>query len=763
MKKTFIFMTFTLLQIGIFAQDTGHFLKIFINDRSELDTLTQMVSIDNVIGNEVFAYANSYQLKKLTHSQFLFEEFEYHLTQSVLPITMATTVEEMANWDRYPIYSVYNQLMANFATNYPNLCKLDTIGTSIQNRNMLALKVTADINTSHPKPEVFFSSTMHGDEVTGWILCMRLADYLLSKYAAGTDPRIKNMLDSIAIFIAPNTNPDGTYYSGNNIVGVFPVSRRDNINGYDLNRNFPDPRVGLYPGGTRQKETTIMMDYAEAKNFVLSINYHGGAEVANYPWDTWTISRKHADHNWYDQICRNYATLVQTYGPSNYFRDFNNGVTHGASWYQIAGGRQDYMNYWHNCREITLEVSPKTPGSETMPNYWNYNKEAMLGYIENVKYGVRGFVTSTCGEPLSAKITVVGHDKDNSQVVTNPEFGNYYRMIEAGTYSLLFESDGYQPQTITGVSVQQNKTAILNITLQSTQIAIPYISPLNIVFETKETTGDTIITISNIGNGGMNFTATVEDEQNNSWLSLLNNSGILCNNEMNDIILSYNFSSLPCDFYETNVKIDVDGNEINIPISILYSGCEEDNGIPYIIPKEIVLETEEIMGSFVVTMRNIGKKEFDYNLSLEPTGCDEWLSIAHDSGILEPEEQVEIILYYDFNSIAKEIHKAILNISAVDSIIRIPITIDLMLNILTPETNEIKIYPNPTAGEFQVSGFEFQVSSIEIFDVYGRKIIEDKTNLTVLRSFYLTDFPAGIYFLKIETEKGTVIQKVIKN
>jgi hypothetical protein len=266
----------------------------------------------------------------------------------------------------------------------------------------------------------------------------------------------------------------------------------------------------------------------------------------------------------------------------------------------------------------------------------------------------------------------------------------------------------------------------------------------------------------------MNFIAIIEDEQNNSWLSLSDNSGMLCNNEKNDIILSFNFSLLPCAMYETNVKIDVDGSVIDIPVSILFSGCEEENGIPYITPKEIVLETEELTGDCIVTMKNIGGKDFDYTLSIEPEEC-EWLSLSHNGGILEPDEQVEIILYYDFNPIAKTIYKAILNINAVDSVIQIPITIDFLLNILTPESDEIKVYPNPTTGQLRITNYELLIEGIEIYDVYGRmqkvslpSVLTDgaKADEIVLD---LTNLSAGIYFLKIQTEKRIAMKKIIKN
>jgi len=75
--------------------------------------------------------------------------------------------------------------------------------------------------------------------------------------------------------------------------------------------------------------------------------------------------------------------------------------------------------------------------------------------------------------------------------------------------------------------------------------------------------------------------------------------------------------------------------------------------------------------------------------------------------------------------------------------------------------DEVLVYPNPTTGELQVTSYELQVTSIEVFDIYGRKVIEP--SLTVLQSYDLTVLQAGIYFVKITTEKGMVTKKIIKH
>jgi len=84
------------------------------------------------------------------------------------------------------------------------------------------------------------------------------------------------------------------------------------------------------------------------------------------------------------------------------------------------------------------------------------------------------------------------------------------------------------------------------------------------------------------------------------------------------------------------------------------------------------------------------------------------------------------------------------------------------VGIVTPTLPEIKVYPNPTTGELTIDNGQLTITKVEIYDVVGRKLFEQKENLTVLRSYDLTVFPSGLYFLRIQTEAGEVIKKVMK-
>ena len=98
-------------------------------------------------------------------------------------IVSASNIAEAMEWDSYPTYTQYDSIMRHFNALYPDLCRLDTIGTSINGKLVLALKISDNASANEDEPEVFYTSTIHGDELAGYVLMLRLADYLLSNYA----------------------------------------------------------------------------------------------------------------------------------------------------------------------------------------------------------------------------------------------------------------------------------------------------------------------------------------------------------------------------------------------------------------------------------------------------------------------------------------------------------------------------------------------------------------------------------------------------
>ena len=443
-----------------------YYFTVSVKNPAEAGIINRICSVDATDGKNVTCYANQKEydeMIKAGYKPFL-----------MMPPSMRETHTmwdgKSKEWDSYPTYSQYESMMQGFPSSIPTtvgrrFCTLLDLGTLNSERKLLGVR----INNGSPngKPKFLYTSTMHGDETTGMILMLRLIDELCTS----SDQRIANLVKNLDIFIFPNTNPDGTYYGGNNTVSG---ARRYNANGVDLNRHFPDFNNGAHPdnASSYQNEAQWMMDLAQEYLFTMSANFHGGAEVVNYPWDN-TYDR-HADDAWWQYVSTEYANKAHAVS-SSYMTDENNGITNGADWYVITGSRQDYMNYYAQCRELTIECSStKTPSASQLPNFWNYNHDAMLSYMEQCLKGVHGFVyDETTGKPIEGvTVTVQDHDHHGSEVSTHA-VGDFHRPIKGGTYTFLFHKDGYCPKTVDVTVADGERVELNNIQLTPGNCMVP--------------------------------------------------------------------------------------------------------------------------------------------------------------------------------------------------------------------------------------------------------------------------------------------------
>lgn len=447
------------------AEIEEYYFSFEITENINLPELQKLISIDNIEAEQVFAYATGERFEMFRKTGINYTLLPHPGTLIVPEMTASMT--RLNDWDTYPTYELYLEMMYQFETDHPDLCRIIKIGESVNGRDLLFAKISANVDENEAEPEFMYTATMHGDETAGYILMLRLIDYLLTNY--GTDDRITNMVDNIEVWINPLANPDGTYWSGNHTVYG---ARRSNANGVDLNRNFPDPEDGQNPDGYEwQPETIAMMDISAAKNFIHSANFHGGAEVVNYPWDTWIT--RHADDAWYQTISHTYADNCQENSPAGYMDGFNDGITNGFDWYTTSGCRQDFMNYFRNCREVTLEISNvKLLPADELPDHWIYNRESFLFYIEEVLYGFRGNVTNPDGNPVYAQIAVLDHDMDHSEVMSDKILGNYHRMIEPGNWSIEATAYAYNSTIVENIETEYNEISWVDISMEPAPEAI---------------------------------------------------------------------------------------------------------------------------------------------------------------------------------------------------------------------------------------------------------------------------------------------------
>ena len=459
-----------------YIESKGEVCFIFTaNSEQQVEEISKFLNIGHKVNRETLeieAYANEETFQRFLNYGLPFivnqsdNEFNYNETTIYNVLAWDTT------WDDFPTYNQYVAKMNYYATTYPSICSLQSIGTTPLGRDLWVLKISDNVSTDEAEPEFLYTSTMHGDELTGYPLMIRLIDYLLTNY--GSDTEVDDLVNSTEIYINPLANPDGTYRSFNDDTAITsPI--RANDNGQDLNRNYPDNVAGIHDNGAiYQPETMAFLTFEASRDFVLSANFHGGTEVVNYPYDNTTS--KHVDHNYYEAISVEYATHAQNNSPAGYMTieyDFpenpaSPGVTQGSIWYQVYGGRQDYINYYRHAKEVTIELSDTKfiPGSQ-LPAHWDYNQQAFLDYMKQANYGFQGIVSDESGNPIAANISIAGHDALNSWITSNSDLGDYYRLIEGGTYTVTYEAPGYVTQN-NSVTVTDDTTTVEDVIMIAT-------------------------------------------------------------------------------------------------------------------------------------------------------------------------------------------------------------------------------------------------------------------------------------------------------
>ncbi|KAH0623854.1 hypothetical protein JD844_007023 [Phrynosoma platyrhinos] len=356
----------------------------------------------------------------------------------------------------------------------PYITRLYSIGRSVQGRHLYVLEFSDYPGVHEPmEPEFKYVANMHGNEVLGRELLIQLAEFLCEEYRHGNQ-RITELIHETRIHLMPSMNPDGYEVAASQHQQTLrDLMGRNNANGVDLNRNFPDLNTVMYhnekhgglnhhlplPDNWRNQvepETLAVIEWLKSYNFVLSANLHGGAVVANYPYDkaheqrtrgVWLpTSSPTPDDNLFKKLSKGYSYAHGwMHRGTNCGDFFPDGITNGASWYSLSKGMQDFNYLFSNCFEITLELScNKFPPEQELEFEWLANREALIAYIEEVHHGIKGMVTDDNNNKVAGAVISVegiGHD------ITSGEQGDYFRLLLPGTYTVTASANGYQSQT----------------------------------------------------------------------------------------------------------------------------------------------------------------------------------------------------------------------------------------------------------------------------------------------------------------------------
>ncbi|MEA2092267.1 MAG: M14 family metallopeptidase [Campylobacterota bacterium] len=189
-------------------------------------------------------------------------------------------------------YSSYDECVDFFKSaqmTNPDLFKVESIGTTWEDRDIIAVSITKNIDKHLDKPALFFTGTIHAREWIGIELSLSFAKYILDHI--DYDPQLNAILDRATLYMVPCANPDGFEYSRNHF-SFWRKNRRKNADGsfgVDLNRNFSigftpnkDTTSNVYsgPSAFSEPETAALRDFVTShKNITIALDYHSQGNV----------------------------------------------------------------------------------------------------------------------------------------------------------------------------------------------------------------------------------------------------------------------------------------------------------------------------------------------------------------------------------------------------------------------------------------------------------------------------------------------------
>jgi len=452
-----IFLLFFIIinSTKVFSQNADSILslrnEIFIYFKKpayiSIEKLTRIMSIHSFKNDTIKAFLNKEQ----------FENFRtLNINYKIInPSTHKKryTESNVWDWNRYPTYNEYLQIMDSLAKKGYGFCELIEAGRSVKNRKILFLRINN--NKQWKKPSIMLSGTIHGNEPAGLVLLLRMAQFIINKISVDGESFI-----GYDIWINPLINPDGLYFDENDVY----QATRNNANGVDLNRNFPDPVMGPHPDNKEyQPETKAIMKIFDSIPFLFSVTFHSGEEVVNYPWDCKPDT--HPDNQWFRYLAKNYVYFANAYGSNDYFKTLVNpsvdstyGITRGYAWYPIYGGRQDYACFFKHCREFTIEIDKNliTP-EENLQFIWNANYLSILKLMNNAAYPrINGKIENFSSLKNTVRVELIGHDDSSSVVFSNPYNGYFYRPVFPGTYYMKLTCPQYKDTIIGPLEINFN-------------------------------------------------------------------------------------------------------------------------------------------------------------------------------------------------------------------------------------------------------------------------------------------------------------------
>jgi hypothetical protein len=166
---------------------------------------------------------------------------------------------------------------------------------------------------------------------------------------------------------------------------------------------------------------------------------------------------------------------------------------------------------------------------------------------------------------------------------------------------------------------------------------------------------------------------------------------------------------------------------------------------------------------------------WNMNIIVDGTPIKSRMTLDHTTSLLQPNTNKDLTITFGAEDIVENCVKTAQlyfysnDFNKEKTIIDVTANFTTGIEELTMNNEQLTIYPNPTSGELHVTCHSSLVTNVEVFDVYGRKQKAEsrkQSHLSLVTCHEtvvdISELPAGVYFVRIVTEQGIVMRKVVK-
>jgi hypothetical protein len=299
------------------------------------------------------------------------------LTQEVLTPDLEGWGELAGTLGQYHSYTEQVAMIRAYASTYPSLCVIESIGPSYENRWIYGVKITQNPQVEDStKPEILIYAQIHAREWATSEMAHHLIDTLLRNY--GSNSAFSTWINNHQLWVFPLFNVDGYSYD-------YPGQQMWRKNrepyggaiGTDMNRNgngipigdaqaewgalvsgsrtshYPSDDVFMGPKGLWTPELHGLVDLFKQHNFIQELSIHSYSELVLWSYGHGPTT---PDNTFISRVCQGVAGQIQALGGGTYTPE------QSCSLYPTNGDIEDWFYGWsreiggHPCFDLEFEV-----------------------------------------------------------------------------------------------------------------------------------------------------------------------------------------------------------------------------------------------------------------------------------------------------------------------------------------------------------------------------------------------------------------------